>query len=399
VFFFVVFLLAVAVAAVSLRGGPALAMAGAKPAVTFRSAPPMPPAPFLAPQWASRPSRLESSRLAWWLTGSILFLVVGLREGTTDYGNYIDLFRRLADESGWMAATNAFRDPGWGALNYLVSQIWNEPRALFLVVAGIAVGTTMYCYRRMAPYFFVAVLGYITWSFPKDIGQIRNGLCSTLVLFALFKLYERRAAVWAATIGLAASIHGIGLIGFCAPLCRRLGESRLLVGALLFGVLAAILGGVGEWSAQLIARTDENWATGALAPRIYSYLGSEEKALEPYRLFGGSMSLTLLLASVVLFWRQHLEAMSRYNTLLIPVVVYGSVLFLLFRDFPTLAFRIRDTLVEPLEPILLSSLVAAGFSWQRPLLFVGVVGYCGLWYFSGLLSSGYRYEFALIGGG
>lgn len=235
---------------------------------------------------------------------------------------------------------------------------------------------------------------------------MRNGLCSTIVLFSLLKLYERRYTVWPATVGLAASIHVIGLIGFLAPVFRRLGDSRLMAAALSIGGFVAVLGGGGEWLGRLIVEADQDWGgslvscdlRATLGCRIQDYLGTD-KSLEPYRLFGGSMVLTLLVGAVVLALRGRLEAVSRYNTLLIPVLVYGCVLFLLFRDFPTLAFRIRDTLVEPVEPILLSSVVAAGVPWQRPWLFAGVVGYCGLWYFSGFLSNEYQYGFALFGVG
>jgi len=215
-------------------------------------------------------------------------------------------------------------------------------------------------------------------------------------LFSLLKLYERRRFVWSATVGLAASIHSIGLVGFGAPIARRLSDSRVMVVAMVTAILITVLGGLGDWAGNLVARALEYWIDDAAGARIRDYLATG-KALDPYRLFGVSMTLTLLLAAVALGWRSRLEAVSGYNRVLIPVVVYGAVLFLLFRDFPTLAFRIRNTLVEPVEPILWSSLLAASAARWRPWLFTGVVGYCAAWYFSGLINSGHQYGFVLFG--
>lgn len=152
VFFVVVFIIAALLAMIGIRGHPAWRATGTERHPAFpRSSPVMKwpgswgRAVFARSGWRPVGAEvgLESSPAAWWLAGGMLVLLVGLREGTSDLTTYARIFRDLADEPGILAATNAFRDPGWGALNYVISGVWDDPRALFITVAVISVGGTL----------------------------------------------------------------------------------------------------------------------------------------------------------------------------------------------------------------------------------------------------------------
>lgn len=332
---------------------------------------------------------LDRSPVVFGLVFSFVLLLVGLRYGTTDYGNYVNYYEDFTADLSLESAL-AFRDPGFALLNYVSGYFTTGAQGFFLLFAFLGLSLKFFVYKKVAPYFIVAVVGYILLSFPKDIGQIRSGFIGSVTLFALYLLHNRNYFSWFVFQTAAGSVQGVGYFGYLAPLLRGLTSTRVLWVALFVAVILSAFGGVALDLSRLAIAFNDNELTRRLYRHAYSPYA------EPYGFLGGSMALVLFALVVALMFRDQIYKASSYNRMFFPVFVWAGVVFILFRDFGIVAFRVADFLFFPIMPILAASLIARGSKASRPLIYMIFALYAMGWYYPSIIANNTQYSFYLF---
>ncbi|PYF99746.1 EpsG-like putative glucosyltransferase [Thioalkalivibrio sp. ALE21] len=327
--------------------------------------------------------------MVFWLVYFFVVLLVGLRYGTTDYENYVEYYERFTTNSSLEAAL-VFRDPGFALLNYASGYFTTGAQGFFLFFAFLGISLKLFVYRKVAPYFILAVVGYILFSFTKDIGQIRNGFIGSATLFALYLLHNKNHLYWFICQTAAGSVQGVGYFGYLAPLFRYFTDTRVLWAALIVAVILSALGGVALDLSRLLFAIHEN----DLTSRLWRYVASPYAV--PYRFFGGSMALVVVALVVALVFINQIYKASTYNRTFFPVFFWAGIVFILFRDFGIVAFRVADFLFFPILPILATSLIAQSSRASRPLMYVIFVLYGMAWYYPSIIANNAQYSVYLF---
>lgn len=305
-----------------------------------------------------------------------LILFVGLRYASVDYFIYETIFSYVSsyENVGFPNYIPLDGEKPVEALYAILILITKSLGGTFyhfvFIVALLSIGIKFYAISKMSNYFFLSLLVYIALWFGKDLGQIRNGLAGSLVLLSV--IYIVRGQYFRFNL-LALStmlIHLVGVLSFLLYYLRWFSGQRLMFSVLVFSLVVALMGGIGVLVTELL---DMLFGLGNEF-RLVRYM--ESKYAESYSVFGGTVALHLVVSLMSLYFFRRLIAVNKYNSILIPMHIYGLALMLLFIDYGILLARIKDLLCIPAVTVLLPSFLDLFSSRSR--LFIIVFFVCCL---------------------
>lgn len=285
----------------------------------------------------------------------VIFAGCRYQVGAQDFEEYVkayrDVVRHGLDYSKYTSSAAIF-EPGFVLTYYLSSFICDSPVWGLTVIAFIAVGLNLLCYKQYLPRFFLfAILFYYVHTYLlRDMSLIRSGVAAAIALYSLRYVYQRNLRRFIITMIVAMSFHLASVIFLIVYPFYKVDWSpktwlKIVIGCLVCsyvfsaGKLLMSLPTVGVWTRI----SNYSWMIGT------SKLGVLTNPTVLKQLFFVAVSL--------LFYRQLSEKVRMFRVLLTPYIL--SVCWLmLWNDFAIVAGRmatflsITEVLIIPL-PILL----------------------------------------------
>ena len=246
-----------------------------------------------------------------------------------DYASYESFFEELRPKSPteYVRFEPGFVLAAWVSKFVLFIQL---PAYLFaLMSVALVVKSSVF---MKTTYPTLTMLFYLANWFPlHEYTQVRVAMATSLLFLSFNYLFQGKRTWAAATFALAASFHGSALFAAAITLiAHSMSKYRMwviapaLVGAvvllqvLLTGVLLPVLQGIN--------------------PLVVAYINNSSEFENPTILSGNNILTILLLALIAL--GSGLKTV-RHRTLFL-VAVQGLVVFIVFKDIPVLAHRLKE---------------------------------------------------------
>ena len=299
---------------------------------------------------------------------AVLALFAGLRVDGVDFDNYLQGFRdveRTGLDYTRLSAAKLF-EPGYNFLVWITAVTTHSPTMLFLLIAAIAVGLNLSCYKDYSNYFLIAVMLYFVHTFLlREMMQIRAGVAAALCLYSLRRVEgtSRSLAKFLITVAIAASFH-LASVFFVMVywLYHREWGRRVWIWIVAASLVVAYLIPLGRFLSNLPG--------GGLQQRItvYSWMLDQSTGI----LTNPTILKQLFIAFVGLwFWDVLSEKVPRFRLLFIPMLL--SVCWLLvWNDFQIVAARIA-TFFSVTEVLVIPAFLALFTPRSRPVVTFGIV--------------------------
>lgn len=310
----------------------------------------------------------------------LIFLVVGLRYASVDYFSYLRIYEGVNSFSEigvfiYSISESTPVESGFATLILLEKLVFGHFFAFIIFFSMISIAIKYYAFNKLSPYILLSILIYLSDEFFwKDLGQIRNAMAAGILLLSVIFAYERKPVKFFFLLFIATLFHSAAIIGFIIYYVRYGARPFLMAAALIVATLIAAVGGVG----LLIPDIASAFGFGDSA-RLVKYVDS--KYVDGIGAFGGTFMLHILLASLMIYFYRPLIKKWSYNSVLIPMYVYGTVLMFAFIDYGIIAGRIREMIAVPALVIVLPSFILLFRRNQRLVPYAAIVSYCLLWFY------------------
>ena len=236
----------------------------------------------------------------------------------------------------------------------------------------------------MSNSFYLSVLLYVSTYMVNDLGQIRNGMSSGLVLLSVYYLHNNRKLGFLSLVLSATLIHFTAFLSLAILALKSVSRPLIMFCSLAISFLIAVVGGGGM---RLVDITIGILGLGAEF-RLVRYMSTQ--FAETYSIFGGTISLSLMTSIMVLAFRKRLISVNSYNIYFIPMYLYGTCLMLVFCDYGIVLARIKDLFCIPASMILLPSFIYIVKPRDRLLVLFGLFAYASLVFYIFLPEAPYR---------
>lgn len=317
---------------------------------------------------------------------ALILFIAGFKYASIDYFGYQDLFDE-ADFSyfGFPFYTATFGTTGmefvWASFSSLFNLIGLPFTAWVFFVAFISVSIKFYYYKKLTPYFLLAVVVYISMSFVKDIGQLRNGLAGALLLFSIYPIIERKLIKFLFVILLAFGVQAYAIVAlplfWLYPIFKRARLSLIAILAIL--VFLSFFGGISE----IILSTIKSFplVPGGVVHKLESYTSSSSNRLVIFTITGSTYTLFSLF---FLIFKNKILIFNKELFLFGVIHTYGLFLFLLFTGIDTLTDRSLDLLSMTSLPFLLLAPLCFSKGLTRLVFVFVIILFCGLKLYSNM---------------
>ncbi len=307
-----------------------------------------------------------------------LVLFVGIRYASVDYFNYKEIYYYI-DEFSEIGFPNYIPSSGekpteslYALLTLFVKAFGGSFEIFIFFVASLSIGIKLYVFKKMSNFFYLSVLLYIAIWMRADLGQIRNGLSSAIALMAVYYLYHNRKLIFTLAATSSLLVHIAAVLSFLLIFMKKLARPWILSFVLGVSFAMAAAGGFGMTIVLYIA---EIMGLGSEF-RLVRYMDS--KFAESYSIFGGTVLVHLFISVFILFFYKRLVKVNKYNTVLIPMYVYGFSMMLFFIDYGIMFARIKDLFCTPASVIILPSIVLIFHRRSRPLIYLSLIAFSAL---------------------
>ncbi len=301
----------------------------------------------------------------------LLALFAGLRAGGLDFDNYLQGFRDVERSGLDYTRLNAARffEPGYNFLAWITAVTTHSPTLLFLLVAAIATGLNLSCYKDYSQYFLIAVLLYFVHTFLlREMMQIRAGLAAALCLYSL-RMVEGRSrslAKFLLIVAIAASFH-LASVFFAVVywVYHRDWGRRVWILIVAASLVVAYVMPLGRFLSNLPGG-------GGLQQRVtvYSWMIDRPTGI----LTNPTILKQLFIAFVGLkYWDVLSEKVPRFKLLFIPILM-SMCWLLVWNDFQIVAARIA-TFFSITEVLVIPAFLALFTPRSRPVVALGIVIY------------------------
>lgn len=310
---------------------------------------------------------------------TILF-IAGFKYASIDYFGYQDLFNE-ADFSyfGFPFYTATFGTTGmefvWASFSSLFKLIGLPFTAWVFFVAFISVSIKFYFYKKLTPYFLLAVAIYISMSFVKDIGQLRNGLAGAILLFSIYPIIERKLIKFLFVILLAFGVQAYAIVAlplfWLYPIFKKARFSLIAMLAIL--VFLSFFGGISE----IILSTIRSFSLvpEGIIHKLEGYASSSSSRIVMFTITGSTYTLFSLL---FLVFKDKIFNFNKALFLFGVMHTYGLFLFLLFTGIDTLTARSLDLFSMTSLPFLLLAPLYFSKGFTRLAFVLLILLFCGL---------------------
>lgn len=336
--------------------------------------------------------KIDSSRIVFVFFVSFFTLLIGLRWGTTDFFNYLNHFYLALESDSLTETTIIFRDVGDGVLLYILTRFFSEPTFYFLTYAGIAIGSMFYVFKKTSPFFSLSVFIYVTnGAFHQDLAQMRQGLTSSLVLLALYYLYQNRRFIWFFLVGLSSTIHFSSAPAILTYFFKHLKYKNILYFFLFISFFMGMFGGVGQYFVSVFGSLISFIIGDYQFARLVDYLDYDEAGLSL-----GFLTFGFLFSFLFLIFYNRLTRVSPIIGFFISIHVFGSFILVSFQDLGYIVYRLSDTLTYGVEPVIWAALVRSFKGYDQVFVLMFVLAFFLLKFFSTVTSSSFNYSFVFM---
>lgn len=297
------------------------------------------------------------SKLSYFMIFSSLLLfpiLVGINSDRADFRNYLFFFQDTPTDvfsfSFFNYATEQHSELGYNYLQAFIKFFWNSATIYFIFFCFIS-----FLFRYKHYSFFlsksdviIAFFIFLSHEFlRKDAVQIRNGMASAIVLYALIFLYQNKKIKYIFLILLASSFHMAGLAALplvVLPIDNLKKFDQFLTVVLFFSLCVSIF-----FSVRKILLLFAGWEL--LPPQVALYLNwSDFLVAIP---FTHPVLLKQLFITGFIFIKRKKLFDDFALHFLCQIYVVSTCYYLVFRDFQILAGRFGSLFYAVEAPMLI----------------------------------------------
>jgi hypothetical protein len=310
-----------------------------------------------------------------------LILFVGLRYASIDYFTYKEMFNYVSRFSelgffNYTPQTGEKPTESLYSLLVLIVKLFGGGYVTFIfIVSLLSLGIKIYAFRKMSNYFYLSLLIYVATWMGNDMGQIRNGLASGLVLLSVIFVADKKFFKFSSVVFSAALVHFVAALALPLYFIKKAAKPYLMTVVLGVSYLTAFFGGLGM---VIIERVSGALGLG-IDFRLVRYMDS--KYAEGYSVFGGTIIMHMFIAISAIFLYVKLTKVNAYNNVLIPMYVYGVSAMLFFVDYGIMVARIKDLMCISSGTIILPSFLLIFKEKYRMYIYILIVIYSSMMFF------------------
>ena len=318
-----------------------------------------------------------------------LVLFVGVRYASVDYFGYAEIYDYVTNFSelsfpNYVPSTGEKPTESLFSLIILIVKLFKGNYEIFIfLVALISIGIKIYAFKKMSNFFFFSLLLYVSMYIGKDMGQIRNGLASGIVLLSIMYTYNKNFLKFHFAAFSAMLVHVSGILAFVLYYIRPFSRTLVMFAVLFISFGVAVYGGVGILLTEILA---ELFGLG-MEFRLIRYV--ESIYAESYSLFGGTAIIHLFTAVAIIYFKQKLISINKYNLVLIPMYVYGVAAMMIFIDYGVIFARIKDTFCLPSSMIMIPSFLVIFEKHTKIFAYLLFMAYCVVMFYFSIPSEQY----------
>jgi hypothetical protein len=303
-----------------------------------------------------------------------------LRYASVDYFSYWTIYDNVKKFSnlGFLYYVERYQKPlesGFAFLILLEKVLFGHYFVFIGFFSCLSLSIKYKTIKMFSPYFTISVLVYCAVGFMNDMGQIRSAIAGWICLFSVIFVYKHQKLRFFVTIYVAILFHTSAIVGFIIYFLPYIGKRRLMMFSLVLAVVIAVFGGSGTdivTKVGVIFGLDKSF-------RIIRYMDSVYAT--GFRLFGGTFLNFLILSCLMLLYYKQLISKWKYNSVLIPMYIYGTVLSFLSYDYGIISARIKDMLCLPSIVVILPTFLLIFRKDARFIPYTIIIIYCVLWSF------------------
>lgn len=284
----------------------------------------------------------------------LLPVLVGINSDRNDFGNYLMFFQDTPTDifsfSFFNYAKEQHSELGYNYLQAFVKFFWNSATVYFILFCFISF---LFRYKHYSCFLsnsdvIIAFFIFLSHEFlRKDAVQIRNGMASAIVLFALIFLYQNKKIKFVFFVLLASSFQMTGLAALplvVLPIDNLTKFDKFLTVVLFFSLCISIFFSVRK-ILLLFA------GLGLLPPQVVHYLNwSDFLVAIP---FTHPVLLKQLFITGLIFFKRKKLFDDFTIHFLYQIYVISTCYYLIFRDFQILAGRFGSLFYAVEAPLLL----------------------------------------------
>ncbi len=237
-------------------------------------------------------------------------------------------------------------------LNSVIKCFSADPVVMFLVMAFISLGITLFVYKKYSPFFMLSVLFYTSVLYPsREMEQIRMAIASALILLGLAFLVEKKRNCFVMMVFFASLFQASAFFSLFGYLLYRL---NLTTKKILFLLICSFfIGTYFPLAYKFFNIFLKANIGGSLLERGASYYGNQEYGhalgvVKPY-------SLKLLCGCLLsMIFRKTLNARVKYFEVMFIFLSGALMWYFLFNDLAIIAVR-GANIMSVGEPLIFAS--------------------------------------------
>ncbi|RDC54245.1 EpsG family protein [Pedobacter chinensis] len=294
-------------------------------------------------------SNLILKESLFFVLGLILMVIAAFRgEGVDrDYTTYIELYHTSVYEINievfFLLIASIVRN-----------LFFDNVLFLFLIYAMIGVGLKFFAIHELTSLWFLSVLIYISnFYMLHEMTQIRAGAASGILLLCIKPIYERNFKLFLILVILGVCFHYSAIV--IIPLYFINSNKSNMLRYLLLVPIAYVLYFLRITLSTVLATLP----IPAIQSKVIAYnalMASGE--MTEINIFNFLFLFKIILCFFLIWRLQSIAAKNKYFIILLKIYIIALSTFVLFSDFPTLAFRITE-LLQVVEVILIPLIVYA----------------------------------------
>lgn len=309
-----------------------------------------------------------------------IVFVTGFKYASIDYFGYEELFynTNLNDFSfpffkGALGTTG--KEYLWATISSVFKFLGFAFPIWVFFIALVSVSIKFYYFKKFTPYFLLAVAIYITQSFIKDMGQIRNGLAGAILLFSVMPIIKRDVFKFVLVVLAAFGVQAYAIIAlplyWLYPFFARL-KYNLILSLILLSLLS-FYGGIAELILNKVG------ASSLINERVMHKLeGYSERDVTNLSIVSITGISYVLISVLLILWKERVHERNPVLTVFSMFHYYGVFLFLLFTGINTLNNRSLDLFSMTSLPFILVIPLLFSKGVTKTLLSAMVLFFCSL---------------------
>lgn len=321
----------------------------------------------------------------------LTIVVVGTRYESVDYYAYLEIYNRLDFKNFNFPLYSSPADQTTGnefifaTLTTVFKFLGIEPVWWFLTIAACSITLKILFLKRNARYLWLALFMYISFSFFKELSQIRNALAISFLLFSMQYAIERRPYKFALMVFVASGIQIFALSMLPLYILGRADKKG--AGFIFLFMLCLVSIVLSEFGSHLVRVF--YFIHPLIASKLNGYLSSGGYEL-------GGLYYFLLLGVFIVFLNGFFIKQPREYYVFSSFSFVGFIGYVMFGDAGELGNRFLDTYLFATLPIIASLMLEFGSRNLKLILYPYWMIF-GFTIFIAKMQSAFVYQSVLFG--